>query len=45
VELQLTPEQPPSVTEAVAELLQTVDSANPAADPWWQAGIDEILEA
>jgi hypothetical protein len=45
VELELTPEQPPSVAEAVAELLQTADSASPASDPWWQAGIDEILEA
>ena len=45
MKLELTPEQPPTVAEAVAELLQTVASATPAADPWWQAGIDEILEA
>jgi hypothetical protein len=45
VELQLIPEQPWPVVDAVAELLQTGHSASPAADPWWQAGIDEILEA
>ncbi len=45
MDVQLIPDQPPSVAEAVAELLQTADSATPATDPWWQAGIDEILEA
>ncbi len=45
MELQLIPEQPPSVAEAVAELLRAADSAKPGTDPWWQAGIDEILEA
>jgi hypothetical protein len=45
MKLELSPEQPPSVAEAVAELLQTVDSARPAADPWWQAGLDEVLDA
>jgi len=41
VELELTPEQPPEVAEAVAALLARPE---PAPDPWWQAGIDETLE-
>jgi hypothetical protein len=41
MKLELNPEQPAAVTEAVAEL---IDPPTPAADPWWQAGIDEILE-
>ena len=41
MELELKPEQPSAVAEAVAALL-----AAPAAapDPWWQAGIDETLD-
>jgi hypothetical protein len=41
MELELTPEQLPSIVEAVAGLL-----AEPARspDPWWQAGVDEALE-
>lgn len=41
MELELTPEQPAPVTEAVGALLATPE---PAPDPWWQAGIDEALE-
>jgi hypothetical protein len=44
VELELTPEQPPPVADAVASLMRAVDPAQPATDPWWQAGIDEALE-
>jgi hypothetical protein len=42
VELELTPEQPPAVAEAVAALLAAPEWG---PDPWWQAGIDETLEA
>jgi hypothetical protein len=42
VELELVPEQPPAVAEAVAALLAVPE---PVPDPWWQAGIDEALEA
>jgi hypothetical protein len=41
VELVLTPVQPLAVVEAVAALLA---EPKPTPDPWWQAGIDEILE-
>jgi hypothetical protein len=41
VELELAPEQPVEVIQAVADLL---DSARPTPDPWWQAGIAEALE-
>jgi hypothetical protein len=41
VELELAPEQPLEVVQAVAELLEPVPSAS---DPWWQAGIAEALE-
>jgi hypothetical protein len=41
MELELNPEQPAAVTDAVADL---IDPPAPAADPWWRAGIDEILE-
>ena len=42
MKLNLIPEQPPMVIEAVSALLQ---AALPAPDPWWQAGLDEALEA
>lgn len=41
VELELTPEQPAAVADAVAALLAEPE---PVADSWWQAGIDEALE-
>jgi hypothetical protein len=41
VNLELVPKQPAPVADAVAAL---VEKPEPAADPWWQAGIDEILE-
>jgi hypothetical protein len=41
IDLELRPEQPESVADAVAALIQPLE---PAADPWWQSGIDEILE-
>ena len=41
MELELSPEQPAQVCDALATL---VLAPAPAPDPWWQAGIDEILE-
>lgn len=41
MELELAPEQPFEVVQAVAELLEPGPSA---PDPWWQAGIAEMLE-
>ena len=41
VELELSPEQPAEVVQALAGLLE---SAPPAPDPWWRAGIVEALE-
>jgi len=40
-ELELRPEQPEPVAEVLAALLEPPERG---ADPWWQAGIDEILE-
>jgi hypothetical protein len=42
MELELTPAQPDEVVRAVAELLAP---ATPAPDPWWLAGIAEVLES
>lgn len=42
MELELTPEQPEAVVRAVESALE---AENPAPDPWWQAGIDEALDA
>ena len=45
MELELVPEQPPEIGQAVADLLYEalpVDRRTP--DPWWRAGIDEALE-
>lgn len=39
--LELDPEQPTAVADAVSSLLA---SPAPAVDPWWQAGLDEYLE-
>jgi hypothetical protein len=41
VELELDPPQPPEVVHALAGLLRT-GSGGP--DPWWQAGIDDLLD-
>ena len=40
MDVQLDPEQPQPVAEAVAELLRAGELE---PDPWWQAGIDEAL--
>ena len=42
VKLELTPEQPAAIAEALAALLARPERG---PDPWWQAGIDENLEA
>jgi hypothetical protein len=41
LDLELHPEQPEAVADAVAALIQPWESS---VDPWWQAGLDEILE-
>jgi hypothetical protein len=41
MELELTPEQPATVVDALAAL---IDPPHRVADPWWQAGLDELLE-
>ena len=41
VDLDLSPEQPDEVEQAVSRLL---DAGDPDPDPWWQAGIDEALD-
>ena len=38
--LELTPEQPESVVEEVAQALES-EAGEP--DPWWQAGLEEQL--
>ena len=40
MDVELDPDQPEPVVEAVAEALAGSDRA---PDPWWQAGIDENL--
>jgi hypothetical protein len=40
IELELDPEQPPAVRDAVAELLAGGDRT---PDPWWQAGLEDAL--
>ena len=42
MEVELTPEQPEQVVRAVESALK---AENPAPDPWWQAGIEEALDA
>jgi hypothetical protein len=42
VELDVTPEQPAEVERLLAEL---VDPAPADVDPWWQAGLEEALDA
>ena len=41
MDVELDPPQTDEVARAVAEL---VDVGAPPPDPWWQAGVDEILE-
>jgi len=41
VDLELTPEQPPEIEQAVAEAL---DPAPSRPDPWWEAGNRDALE-
>jgi hypothetical protein len=41
VDLELTPEQPPEVAQAVAAAL---DPAASCPDPWWEAGNRDALE-
>jgi hypothetical protein len=47
VDVELTPEQPPEVDEAVARLLEQVPAAEAqrpqAPDPWWRAGLADAL--
>jgi len=38
-DVELEPEEPATVSRAVAELL----AEDAAPDPWWQAGIDAAL--
>ena len=40
MEFEFDPEQPDAVVCAVRELL---GAAAPPPDPWWQAGVDEVL--
>jgi hypothetical protein len=42
VEIELTPAQPPEVAAAVARVLA---SDAPEPDPWWQAGVEESIDA
>ena len=42
MEVELTPEQPEPVVRVVESALQ---AGNPAPDPWWQAGLEEALDA
>jgi len=45
MELELVPEQPPEIGQAVADLLyEALPADRRAPDPWWRAGIDEALE-
>ncbi|MFL5953925.1 MAG: hypothetical protein ACJ76I_07440 [Gaiellaceae bacterium] len=41
MDVELIPEQPPAVEQAVAGVLA---AAEPAPDPWWEAGNLEALE-
>jgi hypothetical protein len=42
VELDVTPEQPAEVERLLAEL---VGPPPAEVDPWWQAGLDDALDA
>ncbi len=41
MDVELDPPQPEPVAEAVVEALAL--GAQPAADPWWRAGVQENL--
>jgi hypothetical protein len=41
VDVELEPEQPDEVVRAVEALLS---EGVPAADPWWEAGIEDSIE-
>jgi len=41
VDLELTPEQPPEIEQAVAVALAPAPAA---PDPWWEAGNRDALE-
>jgi hypothetical protein len=41
VDVEITPGQPESVVAAVVEALQVAEAA---PDPWWRAGLAEALE-
>jgi hypothetical protein len=41
VNVDLSPEQPPEIERAVAEILD--QGASPEPDPWWEAGIEDSL--
>lgn len=44
MEIDLAPEQPPQVVDAVARLLERGQPLGGGpVDPWWQAGIDAAL--
>ena len=40
MDVELDPPQPPEIARAIAE---AAAERAPAADPWWQAGIEEAL--
>jgi hypothetical protein len=42
VDLELTPEQPGPVVEAIESLVALPPPVEP--DPWWRAGLEEALE-
>jgi hypothetical protein len=41
MDVELTPEQPPAVVEAIEAL---VVPPAPEPDPWWRAGLEEALQ-
>jgi hypothetical protein len=42
VDLELTPEQPEAVADAIELLVGPPPATEP--DPWWRAGLEESLE-
>jgi hypothetical protein len=44
MEIELEPPQPEEVVRAVVELLSD-PGRRPEPDPWWQAGVEEPLDA
>jgi len=41
LELELAPEQPPEIEQALAAALEP---GPPTPDPWWEAGIRDAVE-